>query len=58
MELHYSLVEIVGYDPFDKSAEPERNVWPTSVARRLNEKLGRGYPVRRRTRERDSGHSR
>ena len=57
-ERHYSLVEIVGYDPVDKRADPEPDVWPASVARRLNEKLGRGYPVQRRTPERDSGHSR
>lgn len=57
-ERYYSLVEIVGYDPFDKGSEPEPDVWPASVARRLNEKLGRGYPVRRRAPERESGHSR
>ena len=58
LECPYSLEEIVGYDPVDKRAEPEPDVWPESVARRLNEKLGRGYPVPHRAPEPESGGSR
>ena len=58
LECPYSLEEIVGYDPVDKSAEPEPDVWPASVARRLNEKLGRGYPVPHRAPEREGGRTR
>ena len=57
-ECSYAIEEIVGYDPFEKRAEPEPDVWPASVARRLNEKLGRGYPVRHRVPEQEGGRSR
>lgn len=57
-ECPYSLQDIAGYDPFDKRAVPEPDVWPTPVARRLNEKLGRGYPVPHREPEREGGRSR
>ena len=58
LECPYSLEEIVGYDPVDKRAEPEPDVWPASVARRLNEELGRGYPVPHGAAEREGGRSR
>ena len=45
-ECPYSLVEIAGYDPFDKQAEPEPDVWPAAVVRVMNEELGTDYPVR------------
>ena len=54
----YALVDIAGYDPFDKAAEPDEGVWPAAVARRLNEALGADYPVRFRGPEREGGRSR
>ena len=46
-ERPYALVEIVGYDPFDKKGRPDPDVWPLPVAQRLNEALGADYPARR-----------
>lgn len=57
-ERHYSLVDIAGYDPFIKKAEPDANVWPAPVARAMNEALGADYPVRPRVQEREGGRSR
>ena len=57
-ECPYSLEEIAGYDPFDKESEPQGDLWPAPVARALNEKLGRGYPLRHRQPEREGEHSR
>ena len=54
----YVLADIAGYDPFDKDAEPDPDVWPTAVARRLNEALGADYPVRFRGPEREGDRSR
>ena len=45
-ECPYCLEDIAGYDPFDKEAEPQADVWPATVARGLNEALGTDYPVR------------
>ena len=46
-ECPYALVEIAGYEPRDKQAVPQLDVWPVAVARVLNERLGTNYPVRR-----------
>ncbi len=54
----YALVDIAGYDPSDMDAEPDADVWPATVARRLNEALGADYPVRFRGPEREGGRSR
>jgi len=54
----YALADIAGYDPFDKDAEPDPDVWPAAVARRLNEALGADYPVRFRGPGRGGGRSR
>ena len=54
----YALVDIAGCDPTDKDAEPDADVWPAAVARRLNEALGADYPVRIRGPEREGGRSR
>ena len=49
-ECPYILLDVSGYDPFDKNDEPQPEVWPPSVARALNEALGTDYPVRYRER--------
>ena len=54
----YALADIAGYDPFDKDAAPDPDVWPEAVARRLNEALAADYPVRFRGPERGGGRSR
>ena len=54
----YGLEDIAGYDPYDKKAVPQDDVWPASVARKLNEVLGVDYPVRNLPPERGSGRSR
>ncbi len=54
----YALVDIAGYDPRDKDAEPSRDVWPAQVARVLNEGLGTDYPARIRVPERGGGRTR
>ena len=41
----YALADIAGYDPLDKDARPDQEVWPAAVARRLNAVLGSDYPV-------------
>ncbi len=46
-ECPYTLVEIAGYEPHEKQAVPQLDVWPVAVARVLNERLGTNYPVRR-----------
>ena len=46
-ECPYTLVEIAGYEPREKQAVPQLDVWPVAVARVLNERLGTNYPVRR-----------
>ena len=46
-ECPYTLVEIAGYEPREKHAVPQPDVWPAPVARALNERLGTNYPVRR-----------
>ena len=57
-ERPYHLEDITGYDPFDKRAEPDSEVWPALVARVLNEALGTSYPVRARGPEQEAGSSR
>ena len=57
-ECPYTLADVAGYDPFDKAAEPDADVWPPAVARRLNEALRADYPVRYRGPEREGGRSR
>ena len=57
-ECPHGLVEVAGYDPFDKQAEPRADVWPPGVARVLNEALGTDFPVRRWGPEREGGRSR
>ena len=57
-ESAYSLEDVAGCDPLDKGAEPGHDVWPASVAHKLNERLGTDYPVRFRVPERESGRSR
>ena len=47
-ERPYHVEDITSYDPFDKDAEPDPDVWPTPVARVLNARLGTNYPVRER----------
>ena len=47
-ECPYALEDIVSYDPFDKNAEPNPDIWPAPVAIVLNERLGSDYPVRYR----------
>ncbi len=54
----YALVDIAGYDPSDRDAEPSADVWPAAVALRLNEALGADYPVRFRGPEPEGGGSR
>lgn len=44
-ECPYALEDITGYDPFDKDAAPDPDVWPAPVARVLNDALGTDYPV-------------
>ena len=41
----YALEEIAGYDPSDKDAAPDPDVWPAPVALVLNEALGTDYPA-------------
>ena len=57
-ECPYGLEGIAGYDPFDKKAMPQDDVWPAPVALKLNEVLGTDYPVRYRGAERGSGRTR
>ena len=64
-ECPYALEDIAGYDPEagrysrrDKEAQPDGDVWPASVARRMNEELGEDYPVRHRAPSRGAGRSR
>ncbi len=42
VECPYQINEIVGYDPFDKSARPSENCWPEQVEQVLK-KLPRAY---------------
>ena len=57
-ECPYCLEDIAGYDPFDKTAKPESDVWPAPAARALNEELGADYTVQDRASERPGGRSR
>ena len=57
-ECPYSIEDVAGYDPSDKDAEPDADVWPAPVVRVLNEALGADYPVRFRGAEREGGRSR
>ena len=57
-ECPYALEDIVGYDPRDKDARPQGDVWPAPVARALNEGLGTEYPVGHRAPHRETGRSR
>lgn len=45
-ECPYSLVDVAGYDPYDKKARPDPEAWPPSVALALNEELGTTHHVR------------
>ena len=54
-ERPFHVEDITSYDPFDKNAEPDPNVWPAPVARVLNERLGTDYPVRERGPEQERG---
>ena len=51
----YHLEDITGYDPFDRNAEPDPEIWPAPVARMLNKVLGTDYPERERRSEQDLG---
>ena len=57
-ERPYHLEDITSYDPFDRDAKPDPDVWPAPVAQILNDALGTIYPVRHRAPERDVGRSR
>ena len=57
-ECPYCLEDIAGYDPFDKKAKPEGDVWPAPAAHALNEELGADYPVQHRAPGHSGGHSR
>ncbi len=57
-ECPYAIEDVAGYDPYAKDAEPDADVWPAPVARRLNEVLGDDYPVHFRGPERGVGRSR
>ena len=54
-ERPYHRGDILGYDPLDKRARPDPDVWPAPVARVLNEVLGADYPVRERGPEQERG---
>lgn len=58
LEHPYSLVEITGYDPHDKRAAPDPDVWPAAVARKLNENLGTDYSARFGSPEPEHGRTR
>ena len=45
-ECPYSLVEIAGYEPRERQAVPQPDVWPAPVARVLDGRMGTNYPVR------------
>ena len=51
-ECTYALVEIAGYEPRERQAVPQPNVWPAPVARVLDERMGTNYSVRPRPTER------
>ena len=57
-ECPYALEDIAGYDPYDKKAAPQDDVWPAGAAGVLNKELGTNYPVRFRGAERESGRAR
>ena len=40
----YQLEHVTANDPI-KNTEPDEDVWPPAVARRLNEELGTDYPI-------------
>ena len=45
-ECPYTLEEIAGYEPREKHAVPQPDVWPAPVARVLNDWLNTNYAVR------------
>ncbi len=63
-ECPYGIEDVAGLDPQRdlgprRDVDPGDSVWPAGVARVLNERLGRNYPVRvRPAPEMDSGRSR
>ena len=57
-ERPYHVEDIASYDPFDKDAEPNPDLWPAPIAQILNDELGTDYPVRYRGPENSDGRTR